>query len=55
MTFKIEGEEMYPIFVLASVVSSLRSGKVWQACAQQRKTIPTQTPQFHVKFMYMTC
>jgi len=35
MAFKIEGKEMYPIFVFAKCFSSLLSGKAWQACAQQ--------------------
>jgi len=40
MAFKIEGKEIYPVFVFAVLFSSLLSGKTWQACAQQRKTTP---------------
>jgi len=55
MAFKIEGKEMYPIFALAGVVGQF-TPKAWQACAQQtEKNIPTQTLQFHVKFMCMPC
>ena len=38
MAFKLDGKEMYPIFVFAKCFwscSSLLSGKVWQACSQQ--------------------
>jgi len=36
MAFKIEGKEMYTIFIFAVLlVSSLQSDKAWQACAQQ--------------------
>ena len=35
MAFKIEGKEMYPIFVFAVLlVSSLLRGKAWKACSQ---------------------
>jgi len=54
--FKIEGKEMYLIFVLAKCCWSVHSllvrlGK--HAHSKQGKTIPTQNLQFHVKFMYM--
>ena len=56
MAFKIEGKEMYPIFVFAMFCSLVhyqvvRLGAL--AHSKQRKTTPTQTPQFHVKFMRM--
>jgi len=37
MELKIEGKEMYPIFVFAKCCweISLQSGMAWQACAQQ--------------------
>jgi len=58
MAFKFEGKEMYPIFVFAkccwSVYSKVvRIGK--NAHSKQRKATPTQTLQFHIKFMYMPC
>jgi len=58
MAFKIEGKEMYPIFVFAVCCWSVHSkverlGK--NAHSNKRKTTPTQTPQFHVTFMYMPC
>jgi len=58
MAFKTEGKEMYPIFVFAMCSWSVHSkvtrlGK--HAHSNQRKTTPTQTVQFHVKFMCMPC
>jgi len=58
MAFKFEGKEMYPIFVFAKCCWSIHStvarlGK--NAHSRQRKVTPTQTLQFHVKFMYMPC
>jgi len=37
MELKIEGKEIYPIFVFAKCCweISLQSGMAWQACAQQ--------------------
>jgi len=53
MACKSEGKEMYPIFVFAkswSIHSKVvRFGK--HAHNKQRKAPPTQTLQFHVKFM----
>jgi len=48
MAFKIEGEEMYHIFVFAVLLaSSLQSGKAWEACAQQtEKPIPHKLCSF---------
>jgi len=57
MPFKFEGKEMYPIFVFANFWSIhskvVRLGK--NAHSKQRKTISTQTLQFHVKFICMPC
>jgi len=49
---------MYPIVGFAKCRWSIhfnvvRLGK--NAHSKQRKATPTQTLQFHVKFMYMTC
>jgi len=45
MTFKTEGKEMYPILCLREVllISSLLSGKAWQACAQQTEKYHSYT------------
>jgi len=52
MSFKSEGKEMYPIFVFAKCCwSMVRLGM--NAHSKQRKATPTQTLQFHVKFMCM--
>jgi len=58
MAFKCQAKEMYPIFVFAKYCWSIHSkvirlGK--NAKRKQRKATPIQTPQFHVKFMYMPC
>ena len=56
MPFKSEGKEMYSIFVFAnfwSIHSKVVFGK--NAHSKQRKTICTQTLQFHVKFIGMPC
>jgi len=53
MAFKSEGKEMYPIFVFTKCCwSMVRLGM--KAHSNQRKATPTQTLQFHVKFMYMS-
>jgi len=52
MAFKIEGKEIYPIFVFTKCCCSVvRLGK--NALIKQRKATPTQPLQFHVKFMHM--
>jgi len=56
MAFKFEGKEMYPIFVFAKCCWSIHSTVVRlgkNAHSKQRNATPTQTLQFHVKFMYM--
>jgi len=57
MPLKFEGKEMYPFFVFANFFSIhskvIRLGK--NAQSKQRKTISTQTLQFHVKFICMPC
>ena len=56
MAFKIEGKEIHPIFVFAKCCWSVHSAVVRlgkHAHSKQRKTIPTQTVQFHFKFMCM--
>ena len=58
MAFKFEGKEMYPIFVFAKCCWSIHSTVVRlgkKAHTKQRNATPTQTLQFHVKFMYMPC
>jgi len=58
MTFKCEGKEMHPIFVFAKCCCSIHSKVVRlgkNAHSKQSKATPTQTLQFHVKFMYMPC
>jgi len=58
MAVKIEGKEVHPIFVFAKCCWSVQSQVVKlgkHAHSEQRKTTPTQTPQFHVKFMCMPC
>jgi len=53
MPFKLEGKEMYHIFVFAKFWSTyskvVRLGK--NAHSKQRNTISTQTLQVHVKFI----
>jgi len=52
MALKSEGKEIYPIFVFAKGSwSMVRLGK--NAHSKQRKATPTQTQQFHVKFVCM--
>jgi len=57
MAFKIEGKEMYLIFVFAKCCWSVHSIKVVAlgkyAHSKQRKATPMQLLQFHVKFMCM--
>jgi len=58
MELKIEGKEMYPIFVFTKCcwrfhTIMVRLGK--HVHSKQRKTTPTQLLQFHVKFMRMPC
>jgi len=58
MAFKIENKEMYPIFVFAKRCWSVHSRVVRlgkNAHSKQRIPTPTQTLQFHVKFMHMPC
>jgi len=58
MAFKSEGKAMYPIFVFAKSRWSIHSKVVRfgkHAHNKQRKTTPTQTLPFHVKFMWPTC
>jgi len=58
MAFKIEGKEMYPIFVFAKCCLTVHSKVVWlgkNAHSKQRKATPTQTLKFPVKFMCMPC
>ena len=58
MAFKFEGKEMYPIFVLEKCCWLVHSKVVRggsNAHIKERKATPTQTLQFHVKFMYMSC
>jgi len=58
MAFNFEGKEMYPIFVFAKCCWSTHSKVVRldkNAHNKQRNATPTQTLQFHVKFMYMPC
>jgi len=58
MAFKFEGKGMYVIFGFAKRCWSIYS-KVARlaksAKSKQRKAIPTQTLQFHVKYMYKPC
>jgi len=56
MAFIFEGKEMHSIFVFAKCCWSIHSkvirlGK--NAHSKQREATPTQTLQFHVKFMYV--
>ena len=57
MAFKFEGKEMNPIFVFAKcwLMHSLVAMLSKNANSKERKATPTQTLQFHVKFMYMPC
>jgi len=58
MAFKFLAKEMYPIFVIAKICWSVHSKVVRlgkNAHSKQRKATPIQTPQFHVKFLYMPC
>ena len=58
MAFKFEGEKIYPIFVFAKCCWSIHSKVVTlgkNAYSKQRKATPTQTRQFHVKFMNLHC
>ena len=58
LAFKFEGKDMYPIFVFAKCCWSIHSTVVRlgrNADSKQRNATPTQTLQFHVKFMYMPC
>jgi len=52
MALKFEGKEMYSIFVFAKCYWSIL-GK--NAHSKPRNATPTQTMQFLVKFMYMSC
>jgi len=58
MAFKIKDKEMYPIFLFTMCcwsvhLLSVTLGK--HARSKKRKTTPTQTLQFHVKFICMPC
>jgi len=53
MDFKFEGKEMYSIIAFAKCCWSVHLGLGKNAHSKQRKATPTQTLQFHVKFMYM--
>ena len=56
MAFKIEGKEIEPIFVFAKCCWSAHSKEVRlgkHVHSKQKKAIPTQTLQVHVKFMRM--
>jgi len=56
MAMKFRDKEMYLMFVFAKCCWSIDSRVVRlakRAHSKQRKTTPTQTLQFHVKFMYM--
>jgi len=58
MAFQLAGKEMYPIFVFAKCCWSIHSKVVKlgnNVHSKQRKATPTQTPQFHLKFMHMPC
>jgi len=57
MAFKFEDKDMYPIFVFANVwsIHSYVVGLGKNAHSKQRKTISTQTLQFHVKLICMPC
>jgi len=61
ITFYIGSKEMHPIFVFAKCCWSVHSkvvrlGKHAPLCiANRKKTLPKQTLQFHIKFMYMSC
>jgi len=50
MAFKIEDNEMNPIFVFAKLCWSVHTK---QTCIANRKPTPTQHLQFHVKLMCM--
>jgi len=53
MTFKYEGKEMYHIFAFTKCCwSVVRLGM--NAHSKQNKATPTQTLQFHVKFMFIS-
>ena len=54
MAFKFEGKETHPIFVFAKCCWSIHYKVVRldkHAHNKQRKSAPTQTLQFHVKYM----
>jgi len=58
MAFKIEGKEMYPIFVFAKCCWSVhfkvvRLGK--HEHSKQRKATLTETLQLHVMFTHIPC
>jgi len=57
MPFKFERKEMYPIFVFANFwsIHSKVVGLGKNAHNKRRKTISTQTLQFHVNFICMPC
>ena len=58
MAFKFQAKEMYPVFVFAKCCWSIHSEVVKlskNAHSKQRKATPIQTPQFHVKFVYIPC
>ena len=58
MAFIFESKETHPIFVFAKCSWSIHSKVVRlgkHAHNKQRKATPTQTLEFHVKFMYMPC
>jgi len=58
MTFKIEGKEIYSIFVSAKYCLSVHSKMERlpkHVNSKQWKVTPTQPLQFHVKFMCMPC
>jgi len=58
MAFKFKVKKCTPIFVFAKCCWLVHSKVVRlgnNAHSKQRKATPTQTLQFHVKFMYMPC
>jgi len=58
MAFKFEGKQIDPILVLEKCCWSIQSEVVRlgkNVHSKKKKTIPTQTLQFHVKFMHVPC
>jgi len=58
MAFKFEGKQIYPILVLEKCCWSIQSKVVRlskNAHSKKKKVNPTQTLQFHVKFMHVPC